>query len=158
MPMSGFPQGAITTSRVHVAVFLACDCPISQKYVPVLNEIYEKYRTYPALEWSFIVPGRVSKREVKSFIDEYDVRFPLRRDRSSGKEVTSSNAEVTPQVVMRSDHILYSGAIDNWFYELGQYRQVITEHYMTDALDQILAGGSPAIQQTKAVGCPIAKR
>jgi hypothetical protein len=142
----------------EIAVFLACECPISQKYVATLNELYKQYGSEPLLKWHFIVPGHVGNDEVQTFIKEYDVRFPLTQDRRMNM-VESFHANVTPQVVIVDGKtILYSGAIDNWFYGLGQYRQVITENYLDDALTAILAGKKPSIQRTEAIGCPIAEQ
>ena len=49
----------------------------------------------------------------------------------------------------------YRGAIDNWFYELGGYRQDVTEDYLIDGIDAILAGSDPKKPSTLAVGCLI---
>jgi hypothetical protein len=148
---------AVENAPKQVAVFLSCDCPISQKYIASLNAIYAEYGNKPGLEWHFIVPGKISKKELREFVKEYDVRFPIQADGEKQKITRSFNATVTPQVVIRENEILYSGAIDNWFYSLGQYRQVTTEHYLTDALDQVLRGEVPVVRITEAVGCPIAK-
>jgi hypothetical protein len=150
------PRGG--SQPLQVAVFLACDCPISQKYVPILNEIYKTYKDRPGIEWSFVVPGKVKAREVREFVSEYQVEFPITHGAGSMRAVEDFHAETTPQVVIRSTRILYTGAIDNWYFDLGQYRQITTENYMTQALEAVLAGKEPPIKQTKAVGCPIARR
>jgi hypothetical protein len=138
-----------------VNIFLACECPISQKYVPLLNSLYSKYKTDPAFKWKFIVPGKVSKTEISTFIREFDVQFPIEPDRRQIK-VNELHAGTTPQVVIVTDSIVYSGAIDNWFFELGKYRRAATEHYLVDALESIKDGRLPAIRETEAIGCPIA--
>jgi hypothetical protein len=149
---------SVGSSPMQVAVFLACECPISQKYVATLNAIYAGYGSKPELEWHFIITGKISRKELREFVREYDVRFPIEIDGGKQKITRSFNATVTPQVIIRENEILYSGAIDNWFYSLGQYRQVTTEHYLTDALDQLLRGELPIVRTTEAVGCPIAKQ
>lgn len=136
---------------VEVTVFLACECPISQKYVPLLNSLYSNYKE---IKWSFVVPGKVSKSDISSFKKEFDVRFPLVVDRR-GSKVKQLHAATTPQVIVVRDGIVYSGAIDNWFYELGKYRREATEHYLVDVLEALRKGVDPVIKETEAVGCPI---
>ena len=140
-------------------MFIACECPISQKYIVTLNELYSQYSGQSQLRWRFIVPERVTKQELREFVKEYQVKFPIERDSRRHAIVQKFNADVTPQVVMlRENDVLYSGAIDNWFYGLGQYRQIITENYLKDALEAVLNGKTPSVKKTDAVGCPIARR
>lgn len=140
---------------VSVYVFLACECPISQKYVPVLNSIYSTYKNTPSFKWTFVIPGKVKKSEIQDFISEYGVQFPLENDPRI-TTVKKLHASTTPEVIIVKDSVLYSGAIDNWFYELGKYRREATEKYLIDALEAIKDGREPLIKKTEAVGCPIA--
>lgn len=141
---------ALPTTEVNV--FLACECPISQKYIPLLNSLYEEH---PEVKWTFVIPGKVTKGEIAAFIKEFDVRFPLVVDRR-GNRVRQLHAGITPQVVIIKDSIVYTGAINNWFYGLGQYRREATEHYLVDALEALKQGRNPAVKETEAIGCPIA--
>lgn len=150
LPWLGIVAGP--SHPVEVTVFIACECPISQKYVPVLNSMYSTYKEF---KWSFVVPGKVSKSEISSFEKEFDVHFPLVVDRK-GSKVRQLHAGTTPQVIIVSDSVVYTGAIDNWFYELGRYRREATEHYLVDALEAIRQGRSPVVKETEAIGCPIA--
>jgi hypothetical protein len=140
----------------QVAVFLGLDCPISQKYISRLNEIYLTYTNVENIEWSFIVPQRISKKEINDFIKEYNVRFSIEADNRALRKTKYFNATVTPEViVIKNRKTLYKGAIDNWFFELGRYRLKTTEHYLVDAIDSILKNQEPAIKETTAIGCII---
>jgi hypothetical protein len=154
--MCSAQRASVPVPSTQVAVFISSECPISQKYVAVLNKIYQEYGGNPSLDWRFVVTDDITKKELRSFVDEYNIEFPVQRDERRAM-IKSFGPSVTPQVVIKSNYILYSGAIDNWFYGLGQYRQVVTENYLTDALDNLLNGRVPPIQRTEAVGCPIAK-
>lgn len=145
------------SDRIEVAVFLAFDCPISQKYIPTLNKWYEQYKDNTFIEWVFVVPGSASPEIQQEFVKEYSVQFPIRMDPKYAL-VKSYAASVTPEVVIRTENVVYRGAIDNWFYDLGQYRQSVTETYAADALRAVLLGEVPSIRQTDAIGCPIPKR
>jgi hypothetical protein len=104
----------------------------------------------------FIIPEKVSKKEIADFIKEFDVKFPLTLDKRR-KHVKRLHAEITPQAILTQDgSIVYTGAIDNWFYDLGKYRREATEHYLVDALRALSEGQYPEVKETEAIGCPIA--
>jgi hypothetical protein len=155
LPASAQADEDAAVRKVSVAVWIGRDCPISQKYIFKLNQIYGRYRSYGMFEWHFIIPEHVTRKTLNHFIQEYDIRFPLTRDNRSLSRTRAFKATVTPEVIIMSDSILYRGAIDNWFYELGKYRQTVTENYMGDALDSILKGEPIKIKSTMPVGCPI---
>jgi hypothetical protein len=138
---------------ITVSVFFGLDCPISQKYVPRLNELV---KTNASFRWEFLIPAEVKRKEISAFRKEYQPGFDLVIDPSM-KQTMKFGVTVTPEVVVAdaAGQVLYQGAIDNWFYELGRYRQFITEHYLTDALDAIAAGKPVPVTRTEAVGCLI---
>lgn len=51
----------------------------------------------------------------------------------------------------------YAGKIDNGFENIGKKRQVVTEHYLRDALESILLQKEIEIKETQPVGCFIIK-
>jgi hypothetical protein len=51
--------------------------------------------------------------------------------------------------------VIYQGRIDNWAYELGKKRKVITEYNLKDALTSVLLNKPISVSKTKAVGCYI---
>jgi hypothetical protein len=65
------------------------------------------------------------------------------------------NASITPEVYVfdSSRTCKYHGAIDNWAYELGKKRPVITEHYLTVSLDKLISGEEIETPYAKPVGC-----
>lgn len=148
-------QPATAPVTTEVTVFLAFECPISQKYIPTLNKLYAEYNESSAVSWLFVVPGKTDRDARSQFIKEFGVNFPIQFD-PKYELVASSSATITPEIIIRQGEVLYRGAIDNWFYELGKYRQKITDHYAADALAAIVKGGRPEVKSTEAIGCPIA--
>lgn len=138
-----------------VWVFLAVDCPISQKYMSELRRMDSLYAT-AKLRVRGVIPGKVNQEEVKTFVKEYAIKFPVQIDRDF-TSVRKFHATITPEAVLvnQQGQILYQGAIDNWFFDLGKYRQRVTEHYLQDAIDAAMQGNVPAIKKTEAVGCII---
>ena len=139
-----------------VILTLGVDCPITQKYVPTLNNL----KTIFGKEMAFIgiFPKEFSVEEMNSFVDEYKLSLPCFID----QEMHVSdllNAKVTPEAFLLSPERakLYTGAIDNWFYKLGSYRSKPTHHYLRDALTSALKGKTIVVTRTEAIGCPIAK-
>ncbi|MBY0433539.1 MAG: redoxin domain-containing protein [Cyclobacteriaceae bacterium] len=142
--------GQTTKPSIEVVIFLGLECPVSQKYMARLNEISQRYKD---VAFQAYVPEQVSNKAVKSFVNEYQSKFPIKKD-VKFLQAKKFAARITPEVfVMQAGEVKYRGAIDNWFYELGHYRIETTEHYLTDALDAIQANRNPAIKETEAVGC-----
>ena len=135
-------------------VFLATDCPISQKYIGELKHIDSLFQAKISIKG--IVPGNVKQEEIDQFISEYQINFPVVAD-AEYKLVKKYHATITPEVFLINDrnHIYYQGAIDNWFFDLGKYRQHITEHYLIDAIKAVQEGRSPVVKKTDSVGCVI---
>ena len=61
-------------------------------------------------------------------------------------------SERTPEVfVFDGDRrLVYHGAIDD-----SRNEDAVTSHYLRDALDAVLAGGTPEVQETMPVGCTL---
>jgi peroxiredoxin len=64
-------------------------------------------------------------------------------------------AERTPEVFLfdRERRLVYHGAIDDSREEEG-----VTEEYLRDAIEAVLAGEEPAVADTPAVGCSVKRR
>jgi hypothetical protein len=144
-----------SAAQVKVVVFLAVDCPISQKYIPTLNALKDKYTAQQVLVYT-IIPGAVKKEVLRAFVTEYNIGFTVTADKRY-RWVKALHPHATPEVFVynSSNALQYRGAIDNWFYDLGRYRSAPTENYLADALDSILTGRQPATDSTVAIGCPV---
>lgn len=140
--------------RPTVLVFLSLDCPISQKYIGELNRIDSLYHERILLQG--VVPGKVDKATLAQFNSEYGVRFSIRTDVDYAT-VKKYSAHTTPEAFLldATGKVMYKGAIDNWFFDLGSNRQQVTEYYLTQAIDSVLKKKKPAIHETEAVGCLI---
>ena len=155
LAQSDVPMQMRDDDAASVVVFLSPWCPISQKYIPALNAIYDQCVTKD-VEFFALMPGKVSASERKKFLDDYEVKFPVQADKGF-KWTASMGATITPEVFVfdRNDSLQYRGAIDNWFYALGRYRSEPTDHYLMDAVEAVLAGKTPKVKSTEATGCSI---
>jgi hypothetical protein len=144
----------IPVDKPTVIIILGVDCPISQKYIPVIEELRIAY--LDKVEWIAVFPNYFSAEEVAAFRREYELRVTtfIDRDMNFIKRV---NAHVTPEVFLidSKSNLEYSGSIDDWFYELGRYRAKVSQEYLKNAIDDLLNGREIEKRSTEAIGCPI---
>lgn len=142
-------------SDITVIIFLAVDCPISQKYIPTLNAVHKRYKDR-SVEFHAVIPGKIKKKDISRFKKEYGIPFNVTADRRYSLTKALS-AQATPEVFVLDSQLKvnYRGAIDNWFYELGGYRREATEAYLIEAVEALLGNKEPKIKRTKALGCSI---
>jgi peroxiredoxin len=135
-------------------VFLGVECPVSQKYIARLKALKNTFKDQVIFVGVF--PSGNSQQEVAKFKETYDVNFPLVID-ADNKMVNALRATITPEVfaLTKERRLVYSGAIDNWFYDLGKYRSETTQYYLSEAIESILKGEVPVTQKTEAIGCII---
>ena len=157
------PKNTTTIHRLHnaaldienpamfnVVFFLSKDCPMCNNYKPLLDSLREEY----AKDFRFLFVGLRTDADAAT-----DSSYFLPLEYSAGKDVPYIaeiyKATVTPEVFVidSSNHVWYSGAIDNWSFDTGKKRQFATKHYLKDALKALRNGQKPAIAKTKAVGC-----
>jgi len=140
--------------RPTALVFLSPDCPLSKNYASVLNALAKQH---PSISFVGIFPGRAySSEEIKQFQKDYAVSFTLLSDPLM-QCTHLLKAKVTPEVFLISQdgHVLYRGLIDNWAVSLGKKRQVITNHYLEDAITGLENGKKITVTHTDPVGCLI---
>lgn len=151
---------ASPTDSVTVYIFLSETCPICQTATLELKSIYNQYHSkgvrfiglFPNIEMS-------NDASISKFGKKYNLPFPLKVDEGQQK-VKQFSATVTPQVFVRNtdDQIIYNGRIDNGFERVGKKRQVTTEFYLKNALDEILSNRPVTVKETIPVGCFINKK
>jgi thiol-disulfide isomerase/thioredoxin len=148
-------QNGIAADKPVLFIFLSPECPLCRNYSLVLNKLYGEYAD--RVRFYGIIPGKTYNAEtVNSFARKYKIAFPLYVDREL-KLSRYLHATATPEVILlsKSSELLYKGAIDDWFADIGKQRARTTRNFLRDALDQQLEGKTVSIKRTKAVGCYI---
>jgi len=140
-----------------VFTFLSPECPLSENYSLTLKTLQSEFKDQE-VEFYYIFPGTFYPRpQIEQFLKTYDLPEgasyfdPLYHLRDYCKATTTPEVFVIDQL----GKIEYQGAIDNWAITLGKQRQVISEHYLRDALTELLANKKVTISKTRAVGCII---
>jgi hypothetical protein len=138
--------------QAAVFVFLATDCPLSQRYTKTLSDLRGEFHD-DAIEFRAVFAG-AAKPAVDEFVRAYGVTLPVVLD-DDYRLADYFGAAKTPEVfvVDAEGRTVYKGAIDNWSPELGTYRTVITERYLRDALTNVIQHREVRVKQTEAVGC-----
>ena len=142
-------------NKPELFIFLSPECPLCQNYSLVLNKIYREYGG--RVRFYGIIPGKTYAAEtISDFSKKYKIIFPIFID----KALTLSHylrATTTPEVILlnNSNELLYKGAIDDWFMDIGKQRTRTTKDFLRDALAQQFSGETVALKRTKAIGCYI---
>jgi thiol-disulfide isomerase/thioredoxin len=145
----------ITSGKPVVLIFVRTDCPISNRYAPLIQRISSEYAAKVAL-W-LVYPSRTATAEkIRQHEREYGYKLPALRDPQHAL-VTQAQVQVTPEAAVfdANHHLLYHGRIDNLFKDFGRARPAATTHELDDAIQAALSGKTPP-PSTPGVGCYIA--
>jgi peroxiredoxin len=141
--------------KATVAVFLSFDCPMSNSYASTLADLAKEYSP-KGVAFVGICPCEDDAATVAKQAKEFKVGFPIYLDDKLAA-AEAFDAKFTPTVFVLDEKgtIRYSGAIDNKYIARLKENQKVTEHYLRDALSQLLAGQEVKTKSTKALGCHI---
>lgn len=143
-----------------VVIFTCNGCPYAiayQKRIIEIDRIY-KPKGYPVIA---INPNDTEIRsddtleEMKKRSEEMNFTFPYLKD-DTEDIFKIYGATRTPHVYLLKKEdkgliVKYIGAIDNNYEDASK----VTEPYLADALDAVIAGKNPETSFTKAIGCTI---
>jgi thiol-disulfide isomerase/thioredoxin len=138
-----------------VLLFVRTDCPISNRYAPLIQRISSQYAGKVA--FSLVYPGKSSSAErIRQHESDYGYKLPALRDPQHAL-VVEAQVQVTPEAaVFDANHrLVYHGRIDNLYEDVGRARPAATTHELDDAIQAALNGKAPPTN-TPAVGCYIA--
>ncbi|EMR02109.1 thiol-disulfide oxidoreductase [Cesiribacter andamanensis AMV16] len=146
--------------KAVVLVFTSNYCPYSRLYEERLNQLVNQYKGR-GVAFVFINANdpqqnkEESDESMKSKVEEWGTGVPFLSDRKQ-TVAKKYGASKTPEVFVLAPRgggfqVFYSGAID----DNPQVAQDVSQPYLKQALDQLLAGKSALHQQKRPVGCAI---
>ena len=153
--MSDYPN-----AKGFVVIFTCNHCPFAKAYQDRIIAIDKTYRPkgYPVIAINPNDPTLVpedSFAEMQKRAKEKNYPFPYLIDAKQEvyKEYGATN---TPHAFLLKREgkdlvVKYIGTIDNNYQDASK----VTKHYLTDAIDALLAGKDPNPDYTKAIGCSI---
>jgi thiol-disulfide isomerase/thioredoxin len=139
--------------KVLVLIFVRTDCPISNRYAPLLQEMEKKYGKEAAFRLVF--PDRnESPEKIRQYLREYGYELVAIRDVDHAL-VRKTLAKVTPEAAVFDSRgqLVYHGRIDNLYEHIGQSRRAATRHELADAIEAAGKGLRPPASTADAVGC-----
>lgn len=140
-------------AKAVVIVFTCNHCPVAVAYEDRLVQLHKDY----ADKGVQLIAINVNNLEedklpaMKKRAEEKGFQFPYLYDPTQ-KVGRDYGAAVTPHVYLLDGErrLAYVGAIDD-----NQDASKVTQHYLRDAIDAVLAGQQPQTAETKAFGCSI---
>jgi len=138
---------------VVVVVFLGNHCPVVQAYEDRLIDLTGDYKDKPVKIVGISVNDLDSDRipAIKTYMKDHKSNYIYGYDESQkvGREYGATN---TPQwfVLDKERKIRYTGALDDNMSEAK-----VTKTYVRDAIDALLKGESPAVEETQPKGCGV---
>jgi len=153
--LRGSPKDPLkeTPGKAVVLVFVRTDCPISNRYAPLLREMSVKYGSAAAF-WLVFPDKNESPESIRSYLREFSYKLPALRDPEHSL-VKKSGAKVTPEAAVFNSKrdLVYHGRIDNLYREFGKARPTATTHELADAIEAASKGMAPPSAAAEGVGC-----
>ena len=151
----GVDPFAISSGRVVVLLFVRTDCPISNRYAPLVQKLSEKFRG-KANFWLVYPDAAETPAQIRAHDQEFRYSIPALRD-IRRQLVKRAQVTITPEAAVfdAGGKLLYHGRIDNRYVDFGRSRQAATTHELEDAVTAALAGKTVKLDHANAVGCYI---
>ncbi len=148
-PVDPFQKSA---GKVVVLVFVRTDCPISNRYAPVIQRISAKYEGKAAF-WLVYPDKSEFAEKIRQHERDYGYKLHALRD-PQHTLVKLGLARVTPEVAVfdKSRRLTYHGRIDDLYQDFGRARPAPTTRELEDAIQAALTGHAPPAS-TPGVGC-----
>jgi thiol-disulfide isomerase/thioredoxin len=148
--LNDFPK-----AKAFVLVFTNTDCPVVQRYLPVLGQLEKEYRArgvqFLAVDADADDPVTAAAAQAV----EHDLEFPFVKDFDGAcARAVGVNRLATVVVLDGQRRLRYRGRINDQ-YRFGGSRPAPTHQELRDALDAVLAGRDVAVPETRVDGCLI---
>lgn len=153
---SGASQELYYLSDAKAVVLMAYGngCNIVRNTVPELREIRDRYRAQ-GVEFLLIDSNLQDDRDaVAKEATEFGIDFPILVDETQliGESLAITRTADVFVVDPKNWKLVYRGPVDDRL-AYGAQRPAAARHYLTDALDAVLAGKPVVVAQAEAVGC-----
>jgi len=144
------------SGQVVVLIFVRTDCPISNRYAPLIQQMSEKY--VKEAHFYLVFPDKAeSAKSIQAYLEEYHYSLQPLADPNHAL-AAKSGVKVTPEAAVydAKRNLVYHGRIDNLYQEFGKTRRAATTHELADAIDAASRGSRPATESAAGIGCFIA--
>lgn len=158
-PAGGAVTPIDTTAPATVLLFTAVECPISDRYAPVVRRLTERYGARGVRFWLVYSNEGESAAAARAHAEAFTYGLPVALD-TARTLADRAQATVTPEAAVfdREGRLRYHGRIDDRYSDFGVDRPVPTTHDLDDALAAVLDGRSVTRPHAPAVGCAIVRQ
>jgi hypothetical protein len=147
------------------AIFVATDCPISNRYLPLLVRLAKEFAPRGVRLWLVYPNPDDTLAAVRAHQSQYpDAATLPQLIAPDPRFLAHAHAHVTPEAAVfhadavMNQPILWHGRIDDRYLTFGTQRPAATRHDLADALSAALAGRQPSAAAAPPIGCAIIPR
>ena len=147
---------AKSRGKILVLVFVRTNCPVSNRYAPLIQQMSRQYGK--DVSFRLVFPDKSeSPDRIRNFLHDYRYELSAIRD-VDHVLVKATLVKVTPEAAVfdAQGTLVYHGRIDNLYARIGQARRAATTHELADAIEAAKQGKNPAVPAADGVGCFIA--
>ena len=147
----------VAGARAVVMVFVGTDCPVSNRYAPEVRRLAERFAP-SGISFVTVYPNPAeTAATIRQHLKDYGLPPRAVHDREQAL-VARSGVTITPEVVVYDarGRMVYRGRIDDRYTSVGVERPTASRHDLEEVLSAIIAGRTPPLRTTSAVGCFIA--
>lgn len=151
------PLRSFRGNRAVVLVFLGTDCPMANRYLPLLNSLSLQYYEQGVLFLGIYPNAYEDLDMIAADVADHNIPFPVLKD--TGQELADAlGVERTPTVAVIGPNweLLYRGRIDDTI-GVSYVRGEPTAADLRKAIDAVLQGEKPDPAETVADGCLIVR-
>jgi thiol-disulfide isomerase/thioredoxin len=156
--LRGSVNGVVAEGRgkVLVFVFVRTDCPIANRYAPMLHQLQKQFGQTAIFRLVFPDKDEPADK-IRKYLRDYGYDIPAIRDLDHAL-TKKTMVKVTPEAAVFNarGELVYHGRIDNLYERIGQARRAATTHELADAIEAASKGGNPQVASVGGVGCFIA--
>lgn len=140
--------------KAVVLLFVSTDCPISNRYAPVVHQLSDTYGAKGVQFWLVYPNPFDTPAGIRKHLADYAYKNGALLD-PSHVLAKLANASVTPEAAVfdANGRELYHGRIDDRYVNLGLERPAPTRHDLEEALSAVVAGKPVPEASATAVGC-----
>lgn len=139
-------------SKAVVLMFISTECPVSNAYNERMAALYKDYSGKNIAIVGINSNKAEGPEDIKEHAKEHEFGFPILKD-VNNVIADKLGANNTPEIFVLSPstlEVLYHGRIDDSMREAK-----VKSNDLRIALDEILAGKTISVRETKAFGCTI---
>ena len=134
-------------------VFLSCQCPISNQYLPILNEIQQEFGASGLQIIGINSQSGDTREKIAAHANEFQIAFPVLCDaRQSAADIVGAERTCEVFLLDPQRYVRYHGRIDDR-HQYAAKRDAPTRRELVTAVEALVAGEEVAVKSTQVAGC-----